>query len=373
MILKIFIIFFLLVGNLNAETIKSRTKSFKIKKVEFSDFKNWKNDDALLALKAFVKSCNHMGRINREKVLSSELYNIKVKDLRNVCDIATVIAGTTNQDARTFFENWFTPFLVIDDKEGKTGLFTGYYEPTISASRNKNNIYQYPIYGRPDDLTDTPYFTRKEIEDGVLNSKNIELFYTDNKVNLIFLQVQGSGKIILDNGTNVKLSYNGKNNRNYTSIGSVLVKKKYMKKKKINAISIKEWFKENPDKIDEILNENESYVFFKERKDDYVRGAHGSILTPFRSIAVDYQLMPYGFPFWIETKIEEKDKKTKFERLVVSQDTGSAINGAVRADIFFGDSERAEELASKMNFKGRYYILLPNNIVSNIKKASQTK
>ncbi len=371
--LKIIIIFFLLIGNLNAETIKSKTKSFKIKRADFSDLKNWKNDDALLALKAFVKSCNHMGRMNKEKVLSSELYNIKVKDLRNVCDIATVIAGTTNQDARIFFENWFTPFLVIDSSEGKKGLFTGYYEATIRASRNKNDVYKYPIYGRPDDLTDTPYFTRKEIEEGALNGKNIELFYTDDKVNLVFLQVQGSGTAMLDNGTNVKLAYDGKNNRNYTSIGSVLLKKKYMKKKKINAISIKNWFKENPDKIDEIINENESYVFFKERKDDYVRGAHGSILTPFRSIAIDYELMPYGFPFWIETKIEENDKKIKFERLVISQDTGSAIKGAVRADIFFGDNERAEELASKMNFKGKYYILLPNNIVNNIKQALNAK
>ena len=162
--LKIIIIFFLLVGNLNAETIKSKTKSFKIKRMEFSDLKNWKDDDILLALKAFVKSCNQMGKISKEKVLSSELYDIKVKDLRNVCDIATVIAGTTNQDARIFFENWFTPFLIIDSHEGKKGLFTGYYEATINASRTKSDIYQYPIYGRPDDLTNIPYYTRKEIE-----------------------------------------------------------------------------------------------------------------------------------------------------------------------------------------------------------------
>ncbi len=369
--LKIIIIFFLLVGNLNAETIKSKTKSFKIKRMEFSDLKNWKDDDILLALKAFVKSCNQMGKISKEKVLSSELYDIKVKDLRNVCDIATVIAGTTNQDARIFFENWFTPFLIIDSHEGKKGLFTGYYEATINASRTKSDIYQYPIYGRPDDLTNIPYYTRKEIEEGALNGKNIELFYTDSKVNLAFVQIQGSGRVVLDNGTNVKLAYNGKNNRTYTSIGSILARKKYMKRKKINATSIKEWFKQNPDKIDEILNENESYVFFKERKDDYIRGAHGSILTPFRSIAIDYELMPYGFPFWIETKIKENNKKTNFRRLVISQDTGSAIKGAVRADIFFGNNERAEELAAKMNFKGRYYILLPNNVVNNIKRRAK--
>ena len=373
MIRLLFFVFLLLSNTLNAETIKSKTKAFKIKRVEFSDLNNWENDDVLIALKAFVKSCNHMGKMKKEKILSSELYNIRVNDLRNVCDIANVIAGTSSNDARKFFENWFTPFLVIDKKEGKNGLFTGYYEASIKGSRIKSDVYKYPIYARPSDLTNIPFFTRKEIEEGALDGLNLELFYTDSKVDLLFLQVQGSGRIILDNGTVAKLAFDGKNNRTYTSIGSLLVKNKYMKKKKVNAISIKEWFRSNPNKIDEILNQNDSYVFFKERKDDYIRGAHGSILTPFRSIAIDSDLMPYGFPFWIETKIEEGNRKTKFRRLVISQDTGSAIKGAVRADIFFGDNERAEELASKMNFEGRYYILLPNNIVENIKNRRKSK
>lgn len=363
------IVFFLSTYSLSAETIKSKTGSFKLKKSEFSGLKDWGNDDFLIALKAFVKSCNYMGKIDKEKVLSKELYDMKVRDLKNVCDIANILAGTTNQDAKTFFENWFTPFLVIDSKDGKNGLFTGYYEPCLNASRQMDDVYKYPIYSRPEELTNTPYYSRKEIDEGVIGGQNLELFYTDSKVDLLFLQLQGCGRVKLNNGTIIKLAFNGKNNREYTSIGSVLIKNKYMKKKDVNALSIKEWFKNNPEKVDEILNNNESYVFFKERRDDYVRGAHGSVLTPFRSIAVDYQLMPYGFPFWIETKIEENGKKSNFNRLVISQDTGSAIKGAVRADIFFGDNERAEELASKMNFKGRYYILIPNSVVENIRKA----
>ncbi len=366
-ILKILLLFVLFFNSAYAETIKSKNKLFYLKKVEFSDLDKWQNDDVLLALKAFLKSCNQMGKINKEKILSEELYDIKVKDLRNVCDIATVVAGTSSEDARTFFESWFTPYLIVDKEDGKNGLFTGYYEITIKASRTPNDEYKYPIYKRPDDLTNSPYYSRKEIEEGALNDRHFELFYTDSKVDLAFLQIQGSGILQLTDGTTTKVVFNGRNNRDYTSIGNILIRKKYMKKKEINAISIKEWFKNNSDKIDEVLNENESYIFFKERSDDYVRGAHGSILTPFRSIAIDYRLLPYGFPFWIETKIEENNKKTNFERLVISQDTGSAIRGAVRGDIFFGNDARAEELASKMQFNGKYYILLPNTIVQKIK------
>ena len=366
-IFKIFFIILLFASSSYAETIKSKSGAFYLKKVKFSDLKNWENDNVIAGVQAFLKSCDQMAKLNKNKILSKELYDIQVKDLRNVCDIAEVIAGTSSDDTRIFFESWFTPYLVIDKEEGKNGFFTGYYEPTISASETKNEEYCFPIYKRPDDLTNLPYFSREEIENGALVDKNLELFYTNDKVGLAFLQIQGSGKLKLTNGTETKITYNGKNNRDYTSISSILLQNKYMKKKEINAKSIKEWFKNNPEKIDEVLNKNESYIFFKKREDDYIRGTHGSILTPFRSIAIDYRLLPFGFPFWLETKIQENDQIFKFQKLVVSQDTGTAIRGAVRADIYFGDDEKAEELASKMKFKGKYYILLPNNIVEKIK------
>ncbi len=367
MLKKFFILFFIIVSIANAETIKSKGKSFKIKRVEFSDLKDWEKDNYLVALKSFVKSCNTIAKLNNNKIISYELYNIRVGDLRNVCDIANVIAGTSSNDARIFFENWFTPFLVIDSNSGKNGIFTGYYEASINGSRTKSDVYKYPIYSRPDDLDNKPYFTRKEINDGALCDKNLEIFYTDNIVDFYFLQVQGSGKIILDDGTIAKLSYDGSNNRDYTSLHNIFAKNKLIKKNKINAIAIKEWFKKNPDKINYVLNQNKSYIFFKERNDDYIRGSDGTVLTPFRSIAIDSDLLPYGFPFWIETKIKENNKKENFRRLLISQDTGAAIKGAVRGDIFFGNDERAEILSLEMNFKGKYYILIPNNIVDNIK------
>ncbi|HSQ97844.1 MAG TPA: MltA domain-containing protein [Rickettsiales bacterium] len=365
--LKILLILLLFINVSNAETISSNSNTFYLKQVEFADLRNWGSDDLLGSLQAFLKSCTQMGKMNQNQILSTELNNIEVKDLRNVCDIARVIVGATNEDAKLFFESWFTPFLVVDRYNGKTGLFTGYYEASIRASRFPGNEYIYPIYKRPNDLTSAPYYTREEIENGALKNKNLEIFYTDSKVSLAFLQIQGSGILELNDGTTTKIAFDGKNNRTYRSIGSILIEKKYMKRKDVNATSIKEWFKNNPDKIDEVLNENESYIFFKEQYNDYIIGAHGSILTPFRSIAIDNKVLPYGFPFWIETKIEENNHTTKFDKLTVSQDTGSAIRGVVRADIFFGSGDTAEELASKMKFKGQYYILIPNTIIKKIK------
>ena len=361
MLFKFILLFFILINFSYAETIKSKSGAFYLEQAEFSELHNWEKDSIYLALKAFVNSCNQMNKMNKNSVLSSELYKIKVKDLLDICEVAS---NTSEEDAKLFFQNWFVPFLVVDKKNEENGLFTGYYQSSIKASRNKDNTYRFPIYRKPSDLkTNEEYYTRQEIDEGALEGQGLEIFYTDSKVDLLFLQIQGSGKVFLDDGTITKVAFAGKNNRPYKSVGSILIEKKYMKKQNINAISIKEWLNNNPDKIDEVLHENESYIFFKEQKDNYVRGAHGSILTPYRSIAIDSSLMPYGFPFWIETQIKNNDKTiSNFKRLVISQDTGSAIKGAVRADIFFGDDEKAEFLASNMNFSGKYYILLPKNI-----------
>ena len=321
MIKKTIIIFLLGITISNAKTIKTKTNAFKLKQVSFSDLKDWKKDNSLIALKSFVKSCNSIAKLNNEKIIANELYNIKVKDLRKVCDIATVIAGTSKDDARIFFENWFTPFLIIDSNNGKKAVFRGYYEAEIKGSKTKNDIYKYPVYKRPDDLTNKPYFTREEIYDGALEGQNLELFYTNSMLNLQLLEKYGFGRVVFDNGTISKIVYDGDNNREYTSIRDILIKNKYIRKRKANLENIKKWFLENQDKSDEILNQNELYTFFKEREDDYVRGSQGSILTPFRSIAINSDLLPYGFPFWIETKIKNKNKKENFRRLVVSQDS----------------------------------------------------
>lgn len=349
---------------LNAKTFISKNKYFKIKQVEYSDLKDWKQDNLLLALKSFIKSCNIIAKMNGSKLLNGDLYDIKVNDLRKVCDIANIIAGTTDEDAKIFFENWFTPFLLIDLNNGKKTNFKGYHEASINGSRIQTDIYRYPVYKRPNDLTNKPYFTRKEINDGALNNYNIELFYTDNKFDLQLLELKGFGRVNFDNGTVSKIVYDGNNNRKYTSIKDILIQNKYIKRKKANLKNIKQWFLDNPNMIDDILNQNESYTFFKEKNDDYIRGIHGSILTPFRSIAINADLLPYGFPFWIETKI--KNKKENFNKLVISQDMITIQNGISNVEIFFGTDKKAEELSLETDFNGIYYILIPNNIVKNL-------
>jgi len=358
----IFLFFFIFIvsinDNLYAKTIESKSGNFKLKEVKFSDLIGWDNENFTLPLKAFLKSCNQIKNRDEDDSINSELYKIKIKDLANTCNVAGTVDKNNKDAAKEFFEKNFSPFLVIDNDKDEYGLFTGYYITTINGSRVKNETYKYPIYKRPNNLD----YTREEINNGALDGEGLEIFYTDDKVDLAFLQIQGSGIIRLEDGTEITLSYDGKNNYEYTSIGKIIAKYDYMEGKNINAITIKEWLKNNPDKIDEILNQNKSYIFFKENKGGQIRGAHGSILTAYRSIAVDDSYMPYGFPFWLDTKINFDKKVRELRRIVISQDTGSAIKGVVRGDIFFGDNEKAEKLASHMVFKGKYYILLPKSV-----------
>ena len=342
--------------------------NLKIKEVEFDDLEEWDNDRHDLAVNAFVKSCDKFALQPNSKKIGAGIGNIKIRDLRNVCEMAKVIDGMSNKQAKKFFENWFTPFKVSSKKGKDTGLFTGYYEIKLYGRREKDEKYRYPIYAKPEDFDGKDkYNVREEIEDGLLDEKGLELFYVDDKIDLFFLHIQGSGQIVLENNVIKRVGFAAKNNQPYTSIGKVMIEKGILKKKEVSAGTIKEWLRNNPDQADEIMNENQSFIFFTELKDDYIRGAQGAVLTPERSLAVDKSIMPFGFPIWLETTLPIQNKgKTPYSRLVVSQDTGSAIKGAVRGDVFFGFGERAEELASYMQQKGKYYILLPNNVAERM-------
>lgn len=358
--IKLFLyIFLILFFKLSSFCIYAlENNSITLQKVDYIDLINWDKDNLLNAFQSFINSCVVIQKMPSDKVLSKEL-NIQVANLQEVCNIAINSNIFLNEDAKNFFETYFNPFLVLDKNNNDYGLFTGYYKTSINGSKIRNDKYKYPIYKRPLDLGSEPYYTREEIENGILKNQGLELLYTDSKVDLLFLQIQGSGKVVFEDNTYINLVFDGKNNRQYTSVGSILIKKGYMKQEDVNAISIKEWFNKNPDKIDEIINQNQSYIFFKEGKDNFTRGSIGAVLTPMRSIAIDYNIMPYGCPFWLDTEMKVDGLNRKFRKLVIAQDTGSAIKGSVRADIFFGEGEEAKYLASNMNFKGKYYILIP--------------
>jgi len=330
----------------------------KLKQVGFEDLPGWKKDQQNRAVISMVNSCNRFAKMPDDSQIGGQIGNINVADFRDVCDIAQVVKGMSGQQARNFFENWFVPFEV-SNKSGKSqGLFTGYYVPELKGSKVKTEIYQYPVYSKPRDLN----FTREEIENGALKNKNLELLYVENPVDLFFMQVQGSGRVVLENGIIIRLGFAGKNNHPYSSIGKYMIENNILGSEIPAYFSIKNWLKNNPIEAKKVMNVNKSYIFFKISNNDDVFGSQGAPLSAERSLAVDSEIMPLGFPLWLSINTPNNP----YQKLVVAQDTGSAIKGAVRGDVFFGRGKNAEDLAAKMNYKGKYYVLLPTAAVDRM-------
>jgi membrane-bound lytic murein transglycosylase A len=275
----------------------------------------------------------------------------------------------TDPAPRDFFEKFFRPVLI---KDGEPMLFTGYFEPQLPGSRVRGDAYQYPIYGVPDDLVSgEPYFTRREIdEDQPLANRGLELAWLTDPVDLFFLQVQGSGRISLPDGDVMRVGYGGKNGRNYSSIGMALVERGEFERHQVSAAVIRNWVRQNRKEGRALLWENESYVFFREVSevpaDLGPLGAMNRSITQGRSIAVDPAFVTLGSPVWIE-----KEGAEPMNRLMVAQDTGSAIKGAQRADIFFGTGSDAGSEAGKIKDAGRMVVLLPATMAHRVVAANR--
>lgn len=368
---KIFLISSLLIlqGCLFYQKITIKGKGgLVLEQVDFQSLDGWENDDHKKALQAFMQSCNKFSKMAQNRSVGGQISDIKVGDFRDVCDIAQIVKGMSDSQAKNFFENWFKPFLVSNSSKGSKGTFTGYYEASLKGSKIQTEKFQYPVYARPKDLTSEPYLSRKEIENGALEGKGLELLYVDNKSELFSMHIQGSGRVELTNGNVVRVAFAGRNNLPFTGVGSYMVEKGYINRSNLNAQSVKEWIDSNPDKADEVMNVNNAYTFFKIADGEYVVGGQGVPLTAERSLAVDSEVIPYGFPLWLDTNLTRKGgSKEKYSHLFVAQDTGSAIKGAVRGDIFFGYGDDAEEKASYMSSQGKYYILLPINMVDKMR------
>ncbi|MDX2083479.1 MAG: MltA domain-containing protein [Rickettsiales bacterium] len=347
-------------------TIKGRG-NLKLEQVDFSTIAGWQEDDHKKALQAFIHSCNKFSKMPQNRFIGGQIGDITVGDFRDVCEIAQVVKTMSAKQAKNFFENWFKVFLV-SDKAGKSqGLFTGYYEADLNGSAVKSEKFQYPIYAKPKDLTSEPYLTRKEITEGALEHKGLELLYVDDAAELFFMHIQGSGRINLPDNTIMRLTFAGRNNQPFIGITNYMIDQGYISRDKTDAESIKNWLKDNPDKALEVMNINPAYTFFKFSDGEYVVGAQGVPLTPERSLAIDNNIFSYGFPFWLDTVLTKKgDVKEKYQHLFIAQDTGSAIKGTVRGDIFFGHGKDAEERASYTAATGKYYILLPINVVDKM-------
>ena len=351
----------------------------------FEKLPGWKGDDHSEVLGAFLGSCEKLKGRPPKSNFGAESKLGRVSDWLSVCAAAALIRPGNQTEARYFFESRFTPYLARDISKS-SGLFTGYYEPELRGAWQPSPVYRYPIYARPKDLVSVdlgkfspewkgrhlagrvagdkvvPFATRADIAKGALKGRQLELLWVDSGIDAFFLHVQGSGRVVLPDGSMVRIGYAGRNGHPYTPIGRELVAKGAIPTDKVSLQSIRAWLDANPLAGVAMMERNESFIFFRVVKGAGPIGAQGVLLTPGRSLAVDRTFVPLGTPVWLNTTAPGKSDKP-LRRLVVAQDTGSAIKGPVRGDLFFGFGPAAGIGAGQMKEKGSYYLLLPNRSV----------
>ena len=336
--------------------------------VGFSDLEGWKNDEAANALTAFKLSCAALTKNPK-----------RAESWQQVCADAENIAINDNS-AREFFENEFTPYQVAGPK-GYEGLFTGYYMPELRGSLKRTSDFQTPLYARPKDMISAdlgafkkdlkgqhivgkidgnsfiPYDDRAAIAKNMLKHRAKPLVWVNDPVGAFFLEIQGSGLIRLTNGHTMPVGYDGTNGRAYVAIGQVLADRGDIPRP-VTMPKIRAWLSKHPVQMQGILDANPSFIFFRRLPNTDAIGAEGVALTPERSLAVDPASVNLGMPVWLDTTDAEGNP---FQRLMVAQDTGGAIKGAVRGDVYWGTGDQAAAQAGAMQSHGRYFILLPKN------------
>lgn len=362
----------------------------------FANLPGWEGDDHLAAWKAFIASCKPV--LDAAKGGSKAGPKPTPQALLDVCQHALVMAASgraqTRAGAKAFFESHFKPHRVLH--AASEGLLTGYYEPLIQGARKPEGPFQTPVYKRPADLVNVvaesergaksaafthmrktdkglvPYMTRAEIEQGGLKGQNLELLYFRDPVDVFFMQIQGSGRIELPDGTKVRITYDGKNGYPYTSVGRQLIDDGHFQPEKMSLKALSQWLKTDRKRAEGVMWQNKSYVFFRELQGAEAEGAMGVLgiaLQPGRSLAVDTAFHSIGMPIYVAspalthatpaTTKPDSNKPAGFARLMVAHDVGSAIKGPERGDIFFGSGDKAGRTAGVTKHPGSFYALLP--------------
>ncbi len=350
----------------------------------FNSLPGWNTADLTTSFKTFKISCDVFLRQPAKKEVGSTYFPLKVEAWYPACRAARKLSNPKEADIKAFFETWFNPGQFYE-KDAIEGLFTGYYVPVIAGSLKKTDEYNVPIYALPRNwvtfrLTDFdeslpdrkivgrvdghhiyPFHTRAEINEGAIEKHAPVLMWLNDQVDRLFLEIQGSGLVKLPSGQEISIGYAGQNGAAYTSIAGVLINQGVMTRDNASMQNIRAYFKEHPDKMQDVINQNKSFVFFEKQRKAGARGAQGVFLTAGYSLAVDRAWVPLGAPIWLNTTrpdVESKDQ-VPLQRLLVAQDTGGAIKGAVRGDVFWGEGEKAGAIAGRMKNKGHYWVMLP--------------
>ncbi len=353
-----------------------------LSKISWQEVSGWQHDSHLAALNCFRQSAKRI----LQKSYTTKSLGITSSNFQPIAMAASTQKFTDDAAAKNFFEKHFTPYRF--DAPPFDGLLTGYFEPQIEASRQKTDIFRFPIYARPDDLIDIndttrpddlpdsfmfarkkggkiiEYYDRRQIQDGVLNDRQLELFWLADPVDIFFIHIQGSAHLLLDDGSQARIAYAAKTGHPYTPIGKTLVERGELELSQVNMQSIRNWLHNNPRQQKELMAQNRSYIFFREiLQPDPALGpiaAAGVPLSAGRSLAVDHRLHTFSTPIWVESSKRSFDSENALARLFIAQDTGSAIVGKQRGDIFIGTGKNAGEIAGKINLPVSMTVLVPN-------------
>lgn len=373
------------------------TSNALFRQVSFEQLPGWNNAHLVESFNTFKISCKAFVRQKPEQVVGTDHIDLKAGDWRPACEEALKHQRITESKARKFFHQWFMPVEFFDKKPVK-GLFTGYYMPLLKGSYKKSKRFHVPLYETPDNLITIdlglffphlknkkiigrlvdkrviPYFTRKEINAGAIKNHANVLLWVEDPIDRLFLEIQGSGIIEFKSGKRILVGYDAQNGAPYTSIAGVLIKKGVMTKDNASMQGIKNYLARHPNQRDAIINKNKSFVFFRTLNTDAALGSQGVALTPGYSMAVDRAWVPMGVPLWLSTSrpsSKKPERNIPFQRLMIAQDTGGAIKGKVRGDVYWGGGEKATAIAGHMKNEGYYWLLLPRHAVQRMEHLCQ--
>lgn len=376
------LLFAMLLAACESAVAPAPSSGISVSKVAFAELPGWQAGNPENALGAWRHSCKRLLAMDPSTPFGGKVAAGTAGDWRDVCSAIGSLSGEPAQ-VRTFIESNFTPYAVSDGVTGE-GLFTGYFEPIVRASAQAGGGYNVPIHGLPRDhvtvhLKDfdpelagralvgkieggrlRPYPARAAVS-GATGEDTPVLYWADDALDVFILQVQGSGIVELPDGQRRRIGFAGHNGHDYVSIGRWLIEQKELRSGGAAWQDIRAWMERNPERVSDLLARNRRYIFFRDTDGDGAQGAAGVVLTPEHSIAVDRKFLPLNVPLWLDT-VHPGPGEKRLQRLVLAQDVGNAIRGAVRGDFFWGVGPDALALAGRMKSPGTYYLLLPNNL-----------
>jgi len=361
----------------------------KLTRVKFADLPGWADDRHAEAVPSFLRSCEVLAKLPDDAAVGHDGHGGKARHWRKACAAAARIAAGDHAAAKAMFEAQFVPHVAAG-KSGPEGKLTDYFVQELRASRKQAGKYKFPIYGRPKDLVMIdlskhipdahgrriwgrldakgeiiPFYTRPEIRTGALANKGLEVMYADDPVDVLFAHIEGSAKAVMDDGSTVWLEFAGKNGRAYRGVGGVLKGMGHLTAPGSGTMpGIRQWFKDHPGTFDEVVDQSHSYVFFHESAKPGAVGSQMVVLTPERSMAIDRAFIAHATPIWVDTRapVVGKPGSAPWRQLLIAQDTGGGILGAVRGDIYWGDTAAAADRGGRMGGAGKYWLLLPKGV-----------